>query len=213
MKKLLLASAILVASSAAQADMLLGAEFEATYWKQNLELAGDDMGDKGQPAFSASFEHPIPLVPNIKAGYSTVDSSDLAYDKIDFTLYYEILDNDLVTFDIGVGASLFQNARILQELIEEEFDGAIPHAYAMLEVGIPATPLFLYAKGDGFSYDDNSISDLQVGIKYEIGAYALNFDLLAGYRAQKLEIEDLGDVTIPFEYEAKGFFAGINLDF
>ena len=91
-----------------------------------------DFNDQTQGSFYIALEHPIPLIPNIKLASTTLDTdgqtviteSDFEFGGIsypidtvvdtkfnvsylDYTFYYEILDNDLVTVDIGITARDF----------------------------------------------------------------------------------------------------------
>jgi len=95
---------------------------------QDGNLQSFKFDDETFTSYYAALEHPVPLVPNIKLKYpelelngdTTLDEtfsfggsdyvvgtqvgtvSDLSH--IDYILYYEIFDNDLVSIDLGVNA-------------------------------------------------------------------------------------------------------------
>ena len=96
--------------SFAQADFI-GLKGDISYWnvdgKANIDeknLADQDIDRDGTVQISAAFEHPIPLIPNIKAKYTQLNfdteadqyglaNTELKLDHTDLILYYEILDN------------------------------------------------------------------------------------------------------------------------
>lgn len=97
--------------------------FGQTGNQQNFEF-----DDKNLSSFYIKLEHPVPLLPNIKLQRNSLTSDgtttlnrtfefdnqvfavgtdvaqDLDLSNIDATFYYEILDNDLVSLDLGVTA-------------------------------------------------------------------------------------------------------------
>lgn len=216
MKKSMLAVMLSAAATApfmASADALLGGDIEFNLWQQSHNFDGNDVdGDEYAYTFEASFEHFIPLIPNAKFGQSSVDNDDYAYVKRDFTLYYEFLDNDLVSFDAGVGITELSDGEI-KGISLQEFKGYLPHLYASAEVGIPRTPLFVFAKGNGVSYVDNSMFDLSFGVQYEIGMYAFDIELQAGYRFHQFDLVGFDDLTVDLDAKTDGMFFGANLDF
>ena len=99
---------------------------EGSFGEGSLEQAIFDFKDQNQGNYFIALEHPIPLIPNIKiasttldtVGGTTIDGSftiggetydvnaqlDTIFDAnyVDYTLYYELFDNDLLTFDFGI---------------------------------------------------------------------------------------------------------------
>jgi len=211
MKKILLASLFAATSFSASADMLVGGDFELNTWVQTQTVGDNGSDTSGNLTFEGSIEHFIPLVPNLKLAQSIVAGDDLEYTKRDFTLYYEILDNDVASLDLGVGVTQFTDSKVRLLGTWIDFEGLLPHVYAGTEVGIVGTPFFVFAKGLGLGYDDNYVYDYSVGVQYEIPFYAFDIELQAGYRAQVFDFEDFDDVS--FDAETKGLFAGVNFDF
>lgn len=225
MKKILLATLITSTSFYASADMLVGGDIEMNLWQQkqtfnysNNELDG---GSNTATTFEGSIEHFIPLIPNVKFAQSAVEGHYIEYVKRDFTLYYEFLDNDVVSFDAGVGLTrltdgkftAYANLAGYSGSYTQEFEGYVPHLYAAAEIGIVGTPLFVFAKGSGIAYEDNNMLDVSVGVQYSIPLVAFDLELQGGYRSQSFNLEDFDSLSIDIDAKTDGIFAGVNIDF
>ncbi len=251
MKKTLLAvgvSALMCGS--AQADTLLGLYIGGQVWANeasgsfsegNVDQAVFEFNDENQGSFYVAFEHPIPLIPNIKIASTTLDtvggtelSSSFTFDDeiftanstlettldasfVDYTLYYEVLDNDLLTFDFGITArDLDASINVVEAQSKLQGDvgasGIIPMAYVNTIIGLPFTGLNIFAEANFISYDDQTVYDAQVGISYAIlDNIAVDFDVTLGYRTMKMELNDLDNFYSDLTYD--GFFAGAIVHF
>ncbi len=251
MKKTLLAvgvSALMCGS--AQADTLLGLYIGGQVWvneasgsfsEGNVDQAVFEFNDENQGSFYVAFEHPIPLIPNIKIASTTLDtvggtelSSSFTFDDeiftanstlettldasfVDYTLYYEVLDNDLLTFDFGITArDLDASINVVEAQSKLQGDvgasGIIPMAYVNTIIGLPFTGLNIFAEANFISYDDQTVYDAQVGISYAIlDNIAVDFDVTLGYRTMKMELNDLDNFYSDLTYD--GFFAGAIVHF
>ncbi|WP_026376836.1 TIGR04219 family outer membrane beta-barrel protein [Aestuariibacter salexigens] len=189
-----------------------------------------------------ALEHPVPLIPNIKISRTNMDSSgDTTLSKAfefgdelfavdadlsgefdltttDFILYYELFDNDLVSFDFGINGKYVDGTLLVAETggtglqSDVEFSGVVPMLYSRAQFGLPFTGWGVYAEGSYLSIDDNTLSDYQVAIVYNmIESLAIDMTLQAGYRATNLELDDLDDVYTDIEFS--GVFAGVELHF
>jgi len=201
-----------------------------------------NLDDEKQGSVFIALEHPLPLIPNAKISRTTLDTKgrtnldadfsfrdetfaanvdvdvtfDLSY--TDYTLYYEIFDNDLISFDFGLTGRDFDS-----EIVVTEVDGSgtsgklsasgiVPMLYAYTNIGLPWTGFNVYGEGNFLSIDDHTLYDLQVGISYElIDNIAVDVNLTAGYRAVKLELDDLDDLHSALDFE--GVFAGVVVHF
>ena len=198
--------------------------------------------DERQTSFYLALEHPVPLVPNIKikrnemetAG-DTVLSSTFTFNdntfavnsalattvdlsNTDFVLYYEILDNDLVTVDIGLNAKKVEGDFFVQDKANaannarESFDGFVPMLYGNVEIGLPFTGLGIYGEGSMLSVGDHSLYDYEVGIGYTfIDNMAIDMTVQLGYRAVQLEIDDLDDIDTNLDFD--GVYVGLEAHF
>lgn len=215
-------------------------------------LVDFNLKDEQQGSYYVAFEHPIPFFPNAKISQTTLDtqgstelndilefgdttfdagtnvnaSVDISY--VDYTLYYELFDNDLLTFDFGITARDFSgdinvsstvtttdnagNQTSTQLSGDLSFSSYVPMLYASTIVGLPFTGLNLFAEGNFLSFDDHMLYDYQAGISYElVDNLAVDVNLTLGYREVKLELEDLDDLYSDVEFS--GVFAGVVVHF
>ena len=200
-----------------------------------------DFDDENQGSYFVALEHPIPLIPNIKIASTSLDTiggtelnSSFTFDGntfnanttldtsleasfVDYTLYYEVFDNDLLSFDFGLtGRDLEASIDVVAPLnnLRSDLDvsGIIPMAYLSTIVGLPFTGLSVFAEANFITYDDQTIYDAQLGVSYAIlDNLAVDLDLTVGYRAMKLELNDLDDFYSDLSYD--GFFAGAVVHF
>ncbi|WP_166109629.1 TIGR04219 family outer membrane beta-barrel protein [Pseudoalteromonas sp. Z9A5] len=204
-----------------------------------------DFEDETFVSYYAALEHPVPLVPNIKLKYtelelngdavigetfsfngSTFDTnrkvntvSDLSH--IDYILYYEIFDNDLISIDLGLNAKQFDgeitvkyddDERDVSQVETKNFSGFVPLAYGRAEAGLPFTGLSVFFEGSFLAIDDSKVQDYQVGVAWElIDNLAVDVAVKAGYRSMVLELDDVDDVTT--DIDASGPFVGLQVHF
>jgi outer membrane protein len=103
------------------------------------QITNFSFDEQTNESFYVALEHPVPFLPNIKisrtildtAGVTTLETSfefdgelysentDLVTDfemtGTDFILYYEILDNDLVSIDLGINGKYIDGIIMVQE--------------------------------------------------------------------------------------------------
>ena len=251
MKKTLLAGSLAaLMCGTAQADTLLGLYIGGQIWSN--EASGSfgegadnqsvfEFDDENQGSFYVAFEHPIPLIPNIKIASTTLDTvggttlndsfkfDGITYNAnatldttldasfVDYTLYYEVFDNDLLTFDFGLTArDLDANIQVIEPetRLQSDLDvsGIIPMFYVSTIVGLPFTGLNIFADANFISYDDQTVYDAQIGVSYAVlDNLAVDFDVTLGYRTVKIELDDLDNFYSDLTYD--GFFAGAVVHF
>jgi len=250
MKKTLLAGSLAaLMCGTAQADTLLGLYIGGQIWSN--EASGSfgegtdnqsvfEFDDENQGSFYVAFEHPIPLIPNIKIASTTLDTvggtqltdtftfegvtypanttldTTLDASFVDYTLYYEVFDNDLLTFDFGLTArdldAYIKVAESDSNSSDLDVSGIIPMAYVSTIIGLPLTGLNVFAEANFISYDDQTIYDAQIGVSYALlDNVAVDFDVTLGYRTVKLELDDLDGFYSDLTYD--GFFAGAVVHF
>lgn len=205
--------------------------------------ASFDFDDENQGSFFVALEHPIPLIPNIKIASTTLDtvgdgtiSGSFTFDGktytdetalnttfdvsyVDYTFYYELFDNDLLTFDLGLTArdldsqiNVVGNIGSTETSADLSASGIIPLLYVNTIVGLPFTGFNVFAEANFLSIDDNTIYDYQVGVSYELlDNLAVDLDLTLGYRAVKLELDDIDDLYSNLDFN--GVFAGAVIHF
>lgn len=195
--------------------------------------------DEKQQSFYVALEHPLPLIPNIKlrqndlttqgvttltndfsfggvtynGGTSLIGRVDLSH--TDVTFYYEIFDNDLLSFDVGVTGKKVDGWLAVQDAQTEnnlQSDGWVPTGYAQVRVGIPATPLTVYGLANAVSIDDSSIRDMEAGIEYRLAEnLAIDLNLQLGYRDIRIELDDLDGIYTDLQF--KGPYLGLEIHF
>ncbi|MEP1386140.1 MAG: TIGR04219 family outer membrane beta-barrel protein [Paraglaciecola sp.] len=196
----------LCSSFSSQADTLLGLYAGAQGW--NMETSGgfSDDGDNRDFNFDTqtntniyvAFEHPIPLIPNIKLQRTDMStqgdvnfdsnfefngqlfsidsdaSTDVDLTATDIILYYEFFDNDLISFDFGINAKYLEGEFTVTEKEAPnrtetlDFSVPVPMLYSRLALGIPFTGFGAYVEGNYLSIDDNTLSDYQAVITYSL---------------------------------------------
>ena len=212
---------------------------------QDGNLQSFKFDDETFTSYYAALEHPVPLIPNIKLKYTelelngdtTLDEtfsfggsdyvvgtqvgtvSDLSH--VDYILYYEIFDNDLVSIDLGVNAKQFDGEIVVTGTSQEggqnttervDFSGFVPLVYGRAEVGLPLTGLSVFFEGSLLAIDDSKVQDYQAGIAYALlDNLAIDMDIKAGYRSMTLELDDIDDIYT--DLDASGPFAGIQIHF
>lgn len=258
MKKTIIAAGLATLLTASvQADTLLGLYLGGHIWDvettgsigEKNGTSGDvisqkfNFDDQQQGSFYVAFEHPIPLIPNIKISSTVLDTDgqtliteddfsfgDIPYpagttvdtvfdvNYIDYTFYYEILDNDLLTFDIGITArdidgsiSVTDDIGVLS-ISKENFSAIVPMLYGSAIIGLPFTGFNVFAQGNYTGYDDSSIYDFQAGVSYAVlDNLAVDLNVELGYKVVKMEIEDIDDVYADMEF--KGLYLGATVHF
>jgi outer membrane protein len=206
-----------------------------------------NLNDENQNSFFIAFEHPLPLIPNIRIastsletdGMTTLDSDfdfddetfaagsdvDAVFDVsyVDYTLYYELFDNGLFSFDFGLTARDFDgDIQVSSEIttgtgtvIQSDtiaVTDVVPMLYASTVVGLPFTGLNFFAEGNFLSFDDHTLYDYQVGVSYElIDNMLIDVNVNAGYRSVKLELQDLNDLYSDIDFD--GAFVGAVVHF
>jgi outer membrane protein len=215
---------------------------DGLFGEQNQQI-DFNLDTKTKGSYFLALEHPLPFIPNAKisvtnldteglkvlandfdfggqsfpAGSSAASTLDISY--IDYTLYYELFDNDLLTFDFGltvrdIDADITVDATVSNSTISGNLNGTayIPMAYASLIFGIPSTDFNIFAEGNFLSFDSQTLYDYQAGVSYElVENLAVDVNVNVGYRAVKLELDDIDNLYTNLDFT--GVFAGVVVHF
>jgi outer membrane protein len=252
MKKTALSIGLMLigASFTAQADTLLGLYAGAQGWNMQTEGGFSNDGsnaefkfeDKANSNLYIAFEHPVPLLPNIKIQRTVMDTNgettlqsqyrfgdevyaqntdvltDVQLNTTDFILYYELFDNDLVSFDLGINVKQIDGELLVTEKDNESrssmeaFSGPVPMVYSRIAVGVPFSGFGAFVEGSMLSIDDHTLSDYQAALTYSLMEnLALDVTFQLGYRAVELELDDLDGIYSNLEF--KGVYAGLEVHF
>jgi len=240
MKKILLAS--LVATSFGMADFI-GGEVDLGYYSHSPSGTAQYKGDvvdvekdlhweNEQDMFvRAYFEHPIPIVPNIRLGYSKFShegngqasfiwnnfqmTDPNVYSKIDLniydiTLYYEFLDN-WISADAGLNIKYLDgtvDVKSTTDSSSNDIQVPIPMLYLKGKVDVPTTDLSFQLEGDYISYGGNMLYDFELGARY---TFVAGLGIEAGYKAMKIKIDDIDDFSMDTDFN--GVYGKVVWDF
>lgn len=211
--------------SVAQADFI-GLKGDISYWnvdgKANIDekkWADQDLDRKGTVQASVAFEHPVPVIPNVKVKYTkldteteenTVNKTDINLDHTDLILYYEILDN-VVKADVGVGATRL-NGDVKQFGTSVDIDEYSPIIYAEVGAKLPFTGLSAKAEATYTNVNDVKITDAQAEVQYNfVQSILLDLGAKVGYRIMNIELDDMDKRDMKFEF--KGPYIGLDAHF
>jgi outer membrane protein len=243
MKKIVLSSVVALMMSTSLSADFLGAEAGVAFWNTkvdgNIKKGVDsidfqkDLGygnSQTNNFFYASFDHPIPLLPNIKVQQTNFSdegkgslsktfagvtfggnvTSELTLKQTDIIPYWRILDN-WVNFDIGINIrNIAGNIKItgVGQKADEDFSVILPMAYAKARFDLPFSGLSVEADGSYIGFDGSSVTDIKGGVVYET-PFGLGATL--GYRKQNMTLDDIdstyGDIN------AKGIYGGVFFHF
>ena len=242
-KNLLVVFAAFAIPLTAQADFI-GIHVGAGAWNSgfsgdiidNVSLDGDlnVQGDTGSYIYAA-FEHPVPLIPNIKIARTMLEDSgngnlstnfdfngtnyvvneavmtELDLSHTDFTLYYEVIDTGM-DLDVGITARYF-NGEVGLNGNREELDVILPMLYGRAKVGLPFSGLYVGGEGNIVSYSGNQLSDLSAHIGWETENFIFpEFGVQLGYRRLSLDVSE-EDADVAVDARVDGAFVNITAHF
>ncbi len=205
----------------------------------NASLTAFDHESETPAVLSVALEHPVPLIPNFRlrttdmsssgrsvlsttfdfGGVSYPVSSNLGTEfnlqSSDFIFYYELLDNDTVSFDLGLNGKYLDGDIQVSDgttSASETFKGVVPMIYGAVKFGIPATRISLFGDFNLLSVGDHSLRDYQAGAAYTlVDSMAVDFSVRGGFRRFNLELDDLDVIYADSTFD--GLFLGIEADF
>lgn len=215
----------------AQADTLYGLYADANYWQTDVTSSLDnnannnaiEYDEQAQTMVSASLEHFIPVLPNVRLRHTTlnaetaknkaannINTAELALSNTDAIAYYEVLDN-LVSLDLGVGAKIIEGD-ISQANNKTDLNKTLPMGYASVGAKLPFTGLSAKAELGVAKGSDANATDAQAEIKYKfIDNLAFDLGAKLGYRMLEVNYDDVNKK--PLNNEFKGPYAGVELHF
>lgn len=191
----------------------------------SISMKGDmGLKEESESYLWMAFDHPIPLVPNIRLektslshtgnasgvfnynGSSTASGpTEVTLDSIDTILYYRLLDN-WVNLDLGIDLrSLDGRFAIGDQSLE--VSETIPMLYLAAQFDLPLTGLSVGADYKVISYSGSSYNDMRLRAAYEIGV--IGFE--AGLRSTRIKLDDVDGVNADIEFD--GLMVGAFLHF
>ena len=136
------------------------------------------------PFVTLALESDFPYIPHFKFRYSEVDADYTALEKYDYTLYYDVLDDEVFQFDLGVTFSDYKNSRytFVDSGVSRNFDGTTWGIYANGAIGIPNTDIDIIGQYDFSDRDNKKTADFLAGFEYTLHFVPTDVALRTGYR-------------------------------
>lgn len=242
LKSLLFSASLLALPTLANADAL-SFTVGGGFWNETpsgyIQKTGDpaqvDLKDNlfldssSQTYLFATFEHFVPLIPNVRVLYTSLDhtgngntsftfdgktfngnvASDIKLQSLDLIAYYELLDN-VVSLDLGLTVrqlSIDYTIRSTGSLSTDSIDQTIPMLYALVGAS-PWPDLIISGELNYISYSGNTLSDMTAKV-----AYTTSFlvGVEAGYRKQTITLDDVDNSNADITFD--GLFVGAYLKF
>jgi outer membrane protein len=232
-----------MAATSAQAATVVGFKLGGDLWLTDNDgtFAADngapqavDYDSSTQGSVWVAIEHPLPFVPNLLLRENRLESSgslanaDFSFkgnafsgtlvantdiSNTDFILYYELLDNDLVTLDLGGAYKQLHGSLSVADAghpERQDIDSGVLMGYASGKVGVPGVGLYAFVDVlSGLS--ETRVYDYSLGLGWEFKGVALDYHLRGGYRYVNFDVSNFSGVSTDLEFD--GYFAGLEIDF
>ena len=188
-------------------DLYTGIDYRTTTTSHYYSGSDNtDLKDTNNLSGYLAIEHFIPLLPNAKLKYSdlstktTGDSNSTEGSASNAILYYQLFDNGLFEFDLGLAYTRVETD--FQNLTSD-----LAQAYVAAKLFVPGTGIHAFTEVVTGSVTNDKATDAEFGLAYTFNPDSIvNLAVRTGYRFQ--------DATIgEFEQENKGLFAGLALHF
>ena len=248
MKKTALA-AFLVAMTpvASHADLLFTVGAKANMWSPepsgqidegvSVDESTNGLGLDGESGtqMTVFFEHPIPMLPNVRLRQTSLDmtgdgtlftefngqvfagniDSELDLSHTDATLYWGLpLPIPYVDVNFGLTARMFDGyAKVQSDVQTEEvdLDFALPMGFLEAQVGSPFG-LYAQAEFNAIGYDGNSLTDMSFTVGYDLPVPVVDLGLEVGHRTLSMKT-DADTTDIETDFDVSGLFYGASLAF
>ncbi len=253
MKKLALVSAILIAAPlSAHANLLFTVGAKASVWDAeptgqidkdvSVESDGLNLKSENGTQMTVFFEHPVPLIPNVKLKSTDLDikgsgelttnisfagkpfavsekvDSNINLSHTDATLYWGLpIPLPYINVDFGLTARMFDG----DASVTGALDPANPKSVD-LDMTLPmaygavkvGSPFGIYATADvnWIGFGDNQMTDINAAVGYELPIPIVDVGLEVGYRGINLQT-DKKDVDVAADLDVSGIFYGVSVAF
>lgn len=227
---------------------VLGASIGAGFWRAapsgeledengNRADVDDELGlDAESTGFLwVAFEHPLPVLPNVKLQYTPLSfegegnlestftvfdqtfavneavTTDAELNQFDLIFYYELLDDGL-NLDVGVNikvvdARIEVTSQTTGDTARESLTAPLPLLYLHGAVDLPLD-LTVGLEASGLAYSGNRVIDARAYLGY---TFAKVFTIEGGWRHLQIKLDDIDDASL--DLQVSGPYAGVSLDF
>ena len=194
----------------ASAATILGFDAGVYSWKSETSGSAGTLDASGLDGTNTvtyfAFEHPIPIVPNVKIQMSDMTVAGAGTDLIDLshtdsTVYYEILDN-FISIDVGLTARAFDGSYNIASTSTAMTDTSYL-LYTAAEVIIPISGLSVGMElSKDMGADKNEINDLKIRVRYQVlGGLGLEL----GQRTVTMNLKENAPTTQDLEFDGTYF--------
>jgi outer membrane protein len=206
----------------------------------NVRISSTALDTTGQTTLTQEFsfgDETFSIDNNVENNVENNVNANFNVSYVDYTLYYQLLDNRKYSFDLGLTARDFNGAVTVTGatiIIDNEddcpetpqsnicpspagtytptgkikTDDIVPMLYIATNLNLPLTNLNFFAQGDFSLIDEHTFSDYQIGLSYELAnTKMVDFTLTLGYKVVKMELVDLNHLYTDIEF--KGAFVGM----
>jgi outer membrane protein len=215
-RKFLTGVPLLILPALAQADFI-GIHVGGGAWNgsfsgdiiSDVSLDGDlnIQGDTGSYIYAA-FEHPVPLIPNIKIARTTMEdsatgslSSNFEFNGTNYVVNETVMTARYFNGDVGLNGN------------REAIDVVLPMLYARAKIGLPFTGTYIGGEGNIVSYSGNELADLAVHVGWETENFIFpEFGVQLGYRRFSLDVSE-EDADVAIDARVDGVFVNLTAHF
>lgn len=199
------------------ADSLVDVKVAADMWFPSTKIDNTRRDDAHSPVLNLALEHQLPYLPNMSIRYTNLDADYASYDKYDYTFYYNILDRDLMTFDVGIALTQYENSDYqAKDGQKYSFDDLTFNWYAHAEISLPDSNFDIIGQFEFGDNDDVKSSDVIAGVQYVVPLSTGELSFRGGYRVIDLEFTELATSSPDNEMSyvfADGWFLGTQFKF
>ncbi|MFB2658039.1 TIGR04219 family outer membrane beta-barrel protein [Shewanella xiamenensis] len=232
-----------IMATSAHAGTVVGFKIGGDYWRADTSgtfsdkgqpQQGFDYSSSAQGSYWFAVEHPLPFVPNLKIRENSLDqkgslaNADFSFNghdfkgnvtsytdlsNTDFVLYYELLDNDILSFDLGAAYKLMNGSLRVQDAghpEEKDVDSGIVMGYASTHVSMPGLGLFGFADLM-LGVNESNVHDYAVGLGWQFDGVAVDTRVRVGYREFAFDVNNFSGISADSKFD--GYFAGVEIDF
>ncbi|WP_070962871.1 TIGR04219 family outer membrane beta-barrel protein [Vibrio sonorensis] len=183
----------LLSATFARAEMSWNGKVGADFWFAETKVDNVHRDNGGSPVIYAAIEQDLRFVPHVSVRSTWVEAKYTAFDKYDFTFYYNLLDRELMTFDAGLTLTSYQNSHYLDKdngNTRLDFDELTHNWYAYAEIYVPKTNLDIIGQFDFGNSKGIKSADVLAGMQYLVNLDKSTLALRGGYRVIDLEFSN-----------------------
>lgn len=205
-------------------------------WLPHLRIATTSLDTKGQTTLTKA----LPFADKTFANGDAIESQ-LAVRFVDYSLYYELLNRQDLSFKLGLSARAFNGDVTLTKLATStddsctdpdptngnncptpdtgtstsgqlQTDAITPMLYIDSQIRLPASHASVFATAEYAVLQDHAVADYQAGVRYDLTRILkLDTEATIGYRLLQLQFEDLHSLYTDLKFQ--GVFVGMTAHF